>query len=119
MRHTICLLLGCTAMACGGSSLPPPKVTGAEKAITAADAVGAEYTPQGALHLKMARDRLAEAKRLLEDGESDEARLVLEGAKADAELSLMLARTGQARAAAEQARRDVNELTRGESSPIP
>jgi hypothetical protein len=115
MKHTIGLLLGCTAAACGGNSLPPPNVTDAEKAITAADAVGAGHTPQGALHLKMARDRLAEAKKLLADGEQEEARVVLEGAKADAELALMLARTAEARAAAEQARRDVDELTTREA----
>jgi hypothetical protein len=116
MKPIIHLILGCTAVACGGSSLPPASVTDAEKAISAADAVNAEYTPQGALHLKMARDRLAEARELIDDGDEEEARLALEGAKADAELALMLARTAEARVAAEQARRDVNELTAGQSN---
>jgi hypothetical protein len=116
MRTTIHLLLGSMAVACGGSALPPPSVTEAEKAISAADAVNADYTPQGALHLRMARDRLSEAKKLLEDGDEEEARLVLEGAKADAELALLFARTAEARVAAEQARRDVNELTSGQSN---
>jgi hypothetical protein len=97
-------------LACGGSSLPAPKVTEAESAVSAADAVGAANHPRAALHLKMARDQLAEAKTLIRNGDEDEARLVLDGAAADAELALMLTREEQARAQATQAAQSVKSL---------
>ena len=97
-------------LACGGSSLPPPKVTEAESAVSAAQAVGAASNPRAALHLKMARDQLAEAKTLIRNGNEEEARLVLEGAEADAELALMLTREEQARAQATEAAQGVKNL---------
>ncbi len=114
MRVTTLHLLGTApfvaCLACGGASLPPPKVTEAESAVSAADAVGAENQPQAALHLKMARDQLARAKNMIENGDEDEARLVLDGAEADANLALMLTRESQAKANAEQAQKEVREL---------
>ncbi len=100
-------------LACGGSSLPAPKVTEAESAVSAAQAVGASNNPRAALHLKLARDQLAEAKSLLRNGDDDEARLVLEGAEADAELALMLTREEQARMQAAQATQNVKSLGGG------
>lgn len=97
-------------LACGGSSLPPPKVTEAESAVSAAQAVGAASNPRGALHLKMARDQLAEAKTLIRNGDEEEARLVLEGAAADAELALMITREEQARVRATEAAKGVQAL---------
>jgi hypothetical protein len=110
--RTISVLVApaCLALACGGSTLPQPKVTEAESAVSAATAVGAQSYPQGALHLKMARDQLAEAKAMIRNGDDEEARLVLEGAEADAELALMLTREQQARADATEAARSVREL---------
>lgn len=102
------------ALACGGSSLPPPKVTEAESAVSAAQAVGAASNPRAALHLKMARDQLAEAKTLIKNGDDEEARLVLEGAAADAELALMLTREEQARAQAAEATKGVRDLGKPE-----
>ena len=102
------------ALACGGTALPAPKVTEAESAVSAAQAVGASNNPRAALHLKMARDQLAEAKTMLRNGDEEEARLVLEGAAADAELALMLTREEQARAAASEATKGVSELGKNE-----
>jgi hypothetical protein len=104
----------CLALACGGSALPQPKVTEAESAVSAANAVGAQNNPQGALHLKMARDQLAEAKAMIQNGDEEEARLVLEGAEADAELALMLTREQQARAEATEAAHSVRDLKQGD-----
>ncbi len=114
MRLTSLHLLGTAplvlGLACGGASLPAPKVTEAESAVSAADAVGAENNPQAALHLKMARDQLAEARKMVEDGKEDEARLVLEGAEADANLALMLTREADAQARAREAQKQVRDL---------
>lgn len=108
-------LLGAAAMllgvsACGSSALPPAKVTETQSSIVAAEAVGAANHPQGALHLKLARDQMAQAQALLRDDKDEEARLVLERARIDAELALVLTREMKARGEAEQAQRQVAEL---------
>jgi hypothetical protein len=96
--------------ACGGSSLPPAKAADTQSSISAAEAVGADQHPQGALHLKMARDQLKQAQGLLEDGKDEEARLVLERANADAEVALMITREAQASANVRKAQADVEGL---------
>jgi len=101
----ITLLIGC-----GGSSLPPAKVADTQSSISAAEAVGADQNPQAALHLKMARDQLKQAQGLVNDGKDEEARLVLERATADAEVSLMITREAQASANVKKAQGDVEGL---------
>jgi len=95
---------------CGSSALPPAKVTETQSAISAAEAVGAESHPQGALHLKLARDQMQQAQALLRDGQEEEARLVLERSRVDAELALVLTREMKARADAEQAQQQIRAL---------
>jgi len=96
--------------ACGGSSLPPAKVAETQSSISAATAVGADQNPQAALHLKMARDQLAQAQGLIDDNKGDEARLVLERADADAEVALMITREAEASANVKKAQADVQGL---------
>jgi len=96
--------------ACGGSSLPPAKVAETQSAISAAAAVGADANPQAALHLKMARDQLKQAQGLVNDGNDDDARLVLERANADAEVALMITRESVASASARKAEADVQQI---------
>jgi hypothetical protein len=102
--------MGALVVACGGSSLPPPQVADTQSSISAAAAVGAEQHPQAALHLKMARDQLRQAQALMSDGDSDEARLVLERAEADAQLALMITREAVASNNARKAQQDVQNL---------
>jgi len=99
-----------TVVACGGSTLPPAKVADTQSSISAATAVGADQNPQGALHLKMARDQLKQAQTLIDDDKGDEARLVLERANADAEVALMITREAQASANVKKAQADVAAL---------
>ncbi len=109
-RWTCALFIG--ALGCGKSAVVPAKFADAQSSISAATAVGAERNPQGALHLKMARDQLQQAQSLSADGKNEEARLVLERAQADAELALMLTREEGARAEARKAEQDVQELSK-------
>jgi hypothetical protein len=106
-----CALLVC-AFGCGKSALPPAKVVDTQSSISAAAAVGAEKNPQGALHLKMARDQLQQAQALSADGKEEEARLVIERAQADADLALMLTREEAARGEARKAEQDVQNLSK-------
>ncbi|HET9954876.1 MAG TPA: DUF4398 domain-containing protein [Polyangiaceae bacterium] len=87
-----------------------PSVTDAHSAISAAQAVGAEREPKAALHLKLARDQTAQAEAKIRSGDNHEAKLLLDQAKVDAELALVLTREAAARAQAEQALQKVQQL---------
>ncbi|HWA76996.1 MAG TPA: DUF4398 domain-containing protein [Polyangiaceae bacterium] len=96
--------------ACGGSALPPPQAVEAKSSISAAEAVGAQNEPKAALHLKLAKDQTAQAETLLRNGDDDEARLLLEQAKVDAELALVLTREASMRAQVQQSLSKVRDL---------
>jgi len=97
--------------ACGSSQVPPAKFADAQSAISAADAVGAEHEPRAALHLKMARDQLNQAQTLSQNGDDEEASLLVARSKTDAEMALMVTREAAARKEAEHAQREVKSLT--------
>jgi hypothetical protein len=96
--------------ACGSSSVPTPAVTDAKSQIAAAEAVGAQNNPQAALHLKLAKDQTQAAESAIRDGDNDKARLLLDRARVDAELALVLTRQASAQAEAQQAILRVNQL---------
>ena len=85
---------------CAAAPVPAERLASAEAALRGAAEVGAEGAPQAALHLKLARDQIAQAKGLDASGDTARAALVLYRAEADAELALVLAREGAARAEA-------------------
>jgi hypothetical protein len=66
--------------------------------------------PKVSLHLKYARDQLAAARRLLDEGDDDDANRMLERAHADAQLALAMARTERSRKEAREAWADVEKL---------
>lgn len=88
-------LLAALALACGGAQLDQGRATDVQAAMRAAEAVGAEQQPKASLELQLAREQLAQAKRLAADGSEAEANLLLERAQVDAELALQLAKTEQ------------------------
>ena len=96
--------------ACGRGGIPAEQLASARSAARAAEEVGAKQQPQSALHLKLAQDQIAEAERLIEDGENERAKLVLHQARSDAELALALTRELRERRAAEQALMKVESL---------
>ncbi len=99
------------ALGCGGSiPAPAQQVTETEAAIRAAQEVGAPGVPKAALHLKMARDDLDRAQRLIGQDENEEAKLVLERARVDAELAIALAKESALRAQAADALEKVKKL---------
>jgi hypothetical protein len=105
--------LGVGLAGCTSSHQLPANYVPAQSAISAADAVGAEQQPQGALHLKMARDQVNAAKSYANDGNDQKAALMLERARADAEMALMVTREAHADNDASQAERRVKELSSG------
>ncbi|HMA95677.1 MAG TPA: DUF4398 domain-containing protein [Polyangiaceae bacterium] len=100
------LVVGC------GSAPPVPadQITQTEAAIRGATEVGAPSVPKAALHLKMAQDQLQTAKGLIAEEENDEARLVLDRARIDAELAVALAKEATLRAQAAEAVEKVKKL---------
>lgn len=78
--------------------------------IRAAHEVGAAKTPQAALHLRLAKEELAKAKRLSADGDDKEAASMLTRSQADAELAVALARNATEKQAAMDALARVREL---------
>jgi hypothetical protein len=103
---------------CGGAPpVPQDQVTGTEGAIRAATEVGAPSIPKAALHLKMAQDQLQTAKGLMAEQQNDEARLVLDRARVDAELALALSKEATLRAQAAEAMEKVKKLRAEAGSP--
>jgi len=103
------------AVGCGGTTANvTPRTANATAettaAIAAAETAVTQDQPQASLHLKLAKDQLREAKRLMEEEETDKAQLYLERATADAELALMLARESDAKQKAERAQQQVKSL---------
>jgi hypothetical protein len=98
--------------ACGASAPPTYQLTQSEAAIRAALEVGAEDTPQAALHLKMARDQVRSAKALMVEHENDRARHLLRRAEADANLAIALAKEDAAKQETLAAERKLETLRR-------
>lgn len=96
--------------ACSSSHPLPANYAPTQAAISAADAIGAQQEPRAALHLKMARDQLAEAQNLTQKGKTDLATLACDRARTDAELALMVKREADARNQATQSNNAVQRL---------
>jgi len=84
------VLLG--AGACAGSPAPTEQMASAQAAVRASKELGAANVPQAQLHQQLAVEQIDRARKLMEDGENTLAKYMLQRAKADAELSVALAR---------------------------
>src|SRR5688572_10568201 len=104
------LLLVPHLVARGAGAVPNSQLTTAESAVRAAEVGGAEELPKGELHLKYARDAIAEARTLMDKGDNKEAALRLEKATVDAEQALALAEEEDARVAAQEQLDQIKEL---------
>lgn len=107
---------GVALFACGGAQLNQTRVAEVQSSVTAAEAVGANDQPKAALHLQLARDEMAEARRLAAEGDGDNAALLLDRARVDAELAMQLARTEQEQEKAREAWQKIQELDKQQKS---
>lgn len=111
MRHVSMagsLLL--VAVAAGCASNPALRTESSTSAIRAAEEVGAGEIPRASFHLEAARDELARAKDLADNGQHDEAASLLLRAEADAELAILLSREQVQQEEAAQAMERVRQL---------
>jgi hypothetical protein len=99
-----------TLAACGGAAIPQEQLTSAKAATSGAEVGGAAEDPKAALHLKLAKEGIAEAERLIEEGDNEEAERALSRAQADADLALSLAKQTKAKAEAGEALEQLERL---------
>jgi hypothetical protein len=83
--------------ACSSTPQPTERLASAEAAVRASEELGANRVPQAQLHRQLAEEEIARARKQIKDGDNDLADLTLQRAKADAELSVALARQEQMR----------------------
>lgn len=100
----------CAMAGCGGMAPPTHAQTDAVAAVRSAEAIGATDTPVASYQLELARGELDQAQTLMNGGHNEQARDVLDRAKADAELATALRREAIARVAATESRQHVVEL---------
>jgi Domain of unknown function (DUF4398) len=102
-KSTPCLVIAVALAGCASYPAPAQRLADAEASSRGAVEVGITASPQAQLHLTMAQEEIARAKRLMSDGDNKAADFMLMRAKGDAELALAFARETQAEDAARQA----------------
>jgi hypothetical protein len=117
LRATLVLAFTALTAACGSSyPVPNDRIASSEAAVRGAQEVGAQNEPKAALHLKLAQEDIAQAKKLSQDGDNKRADTLLTRAQSEAELALSLAREASAKAEAQQA---IDQVTKLKSSSAP
>lgn len=95
---------------CAGANFNQQRMIDTQATVAAVEELDEAEDPEVSLHLKYARDQLAAARRLIDEGEDEDANRMLERAHADAELALAMARTERSRKQAREAWAEVEEL---------
>ena len=103
-------LLAASAGACGGAAVPQEPLTAAQASVKGAEVGGAKEDPKAQLHLKLATEQIEKAKKLIEDGDNEEAARVIDRAQADADLALALALQAKAMRDAKDADESLGKL---------
>ena len=110
-RLITALLAAALGSACATASpVPHDRLAASEASYRGAQEAGADNVPQSKLALKLAADKIAEAKVLISNQKNDQAARMLDRAKADAELSVGLAREAKAKAEAQAALEQIKVL---------
>ncbi len=112
MRHwrSWATLLVASCAACGGYTVPPQHVTGAQTAIAAARGGGADADPQAAMHLKLAEEQYSGARNLVAKGDGKQADLMFLRSQADAQLAQSMAQKSTATAETQQTVQQIRAL---------
>jgi hypothetical protein len=106
-----CALVTMT-VACGGYPPPTQPLADAQAADRSAQELGAANDPAAALHLKLAQEQMANARKLMNDNDNKKAEALLLRAKADAELAISLAKEQKAKGGVAQAAEKANLQTK-------
>jgi hypothetical protein len=95
---------------CGGYPPPNDRLAATVAASRSAREMGAQSSPQAALHLKLADEEITKAKAFMNDDDNKRAEYMLIRAKADAELALALAKENTAKQEAQEAEDQIKAL---------
>ncbi len=87
---------------CAPTPVPANRLARSQAIVDAAEQMRAESDPRAASHLKLAKEQLGHARKLMRDGDNGAAAWVLARAEADGEAALSLAHAASARADAER-----------------
>src|SRR5690606_26225336 len=113
------LTLATLTTACTQSPEPRTALTETQSEVSVAEATGAQKVPEASLHLKMAKDGVAQAQRLMNEKKYDEARAVHHRAQLDAKLATSLTREQEAKVKAQEQSdrlKSLNQSSSDESS---
>ena len=111
-QAAISLLLAIAFAGCASAPRPQGEYTAAQASVRGAEVAGARNEPRAAYHLKLATEQIAAAQREIAGDNMTAARHLLQRARADADLALLLTRRAQRRAQAQAALDRVSELER-------
>lgn len=114
-RHILFVAAVAFVPACA-SALPQQQLMDTQASITSAEELKGDEDPDAKLHLQFARDQLAAAKRMMDEGDDEEANRMLDRASVDADLALLLAKTEKLRQESRDAQAQVDELQAGSKS---
>jgi pyridoxal biosynthesis lyase PdxS len=89
-RMLVAVTGGLCLLGCAHSAPPTQQVAGSLAAVRAAEEAGAADVPQAALHVKLAREQIAEAQKLMGEEKNAKAEDKAMRARNDAELALSL-----------------------------
>ena len=109
-KLTVLAALG-LASACASSQLPQAQVADTKAEIQAAETVGAKDNSRAALYLKLAQDQLEQAKEFADDGDEEEAKLLLDRAMVDAKLAIAVTKQAEAEAEAKEVLKEIDKLS--------
>lgn len=119
MPNPFVTILSVVLAVAGCASFSPPTNTLASSlaSVRGAEELGAADVPQAALQLQLAREEIAKARKLMEDGANERAHYMALRAGNDAELAIALVRESHARSAAGQAAKRVDAAKTPEVTP--
>lgn len=93
---TALLVVACAG--CASTAMPANRVGATEAAVRSASEVGARSVPSASLYLRLSEEQLVQARSAMASDDNERADMLLQQAKADAELSIALTREATARA---------------------
>ncbi len=104
MKTMLLVVAAALFAGCGATTpIPADRLTRAQQTITLAEAVPATSTdPKALQHLQLAKNQLEHARKLMVDGENEDAKWVLMRAESDAKAALYLANAQAAKTDAQQ-----------------
>jgi len=115
MKKTLMSLALFGFAGCAAAPMPAVEMQRSQASIRGAEELGALGIPAARLHLEMAKDQDARAKKMAADGDR-RAVLVLARAESDAELAMGIAREASVHASAVKAAEDLKAV-RARSNP--